>query len=274
MRRVSRERAAAVAVGLIYLAVFYGAWSFFGQPAILVAMATLLTLLLLFGLHTIRRIRRDIQESSRELQSVLDIRSAIGGEISLPPFGSPAVEADCASVIVRHILRQRPQLIVEAGSGSSTVLAAACLKRIGSGRVVALEHLEQFAEVGRTRLRDQGLSDWGDVRYAPLEPQECNGRSVDWFATSAQQFDRPIDLLFVDGPPSGGTVAPQGRYPALPILADRLADEAWVILDDANRGDTKKMLARWREQFADWGYDEATIPTKRGTGLIHLRRPR
>ena len=273
MRRISRERFAAVLVGLIYLAVFYGAWKLFGQAAILVGMAALLTLLLIFGLYCIRRIRRDIHESSRELQCVLDIRSAIGDGISLPRFGSPAIEADCASVIVHHILRHRPGLIVEAGSGTSTVLAASCLKQIGAGRVVALEHLEQFAEYSQRNLEAQGLAEFGNVRFAPLEPQDCDGQSVNWFATGSQQFDRSIDMLFVDGPPSGGTVASQGRYPALPILARHLSDEAWVLLDDANRKDSKRMLARWRKQFADWGFDEQTIPTKRGTGLIHLRRP-
>jgi hypothetical protein len=43
-----------------------------------------------------------------------------------------------------------------------------------------------------------------------------------------------VDLLFVDGPV--GDTSPQARYPALPVLADRLTDDTLVLLDDSNRG--------------------------------------
>jgi predicted O-methyltransferase YrrM len=258
-------------VGLIYLLVFSAAWALAGTIVLLPAMATLLSLLLIFGFYCIQRIRRDIRDSASQLQSVLDIRAAIGTGVPLPRFGSPAIEADCASVIVRHILEHHPGLIVEAGSGTSTVLAAACLKQIGSGKVVALEHLQQFAELGRRNLDALGLAEHGDVRYAPLEPQQCDGDSWDWFAADSQSFDRPIDLLFVDGPPSGKPVR-QARFPALPLLAEHFNDETWVIVDDANRRDSRRMLERWRALFADWSYEERVVPTKRGTGLIRLKR--
>ena len=52
-----------------------------------------------------------------------------------------------------------------------------------------------------------------------------------------------FDLLFVDGPV--GDTAPQARYPALPALADRLTDDALVLLDDSNRGSEKQVIALW-----------------------------
>jgi Methyltransferase domain len=273
MSRTSRERYSALLVGLVYLLVFSTAWTRFGTVSLLPALATLLTLLLLFGFYCIRKIRGDIRDGTSQLQSVLDIRAAVRADLPLPPFGGPMIEADCGSVMVRHILMYRPELIVEAGSGSSTVLAACCLKQIGAGEVVALEHLKPWAELHHQNLQSLGLSEYGCVRYAPLERQQCDGLEYEWFAASAQQFDRPIDLLFVDGPQSGGAAAPQSRFPALPLLARHLNDQAWVIVDDARRRDSRRMLKRWRTLFADWGFEERILPTKRGTGLIRLRRP-
>ena len=273
MRRISRERWAALLLGLLYLLACSAAWAAFGTVALLPALAVLLVLLVLFGFYCMHRVERAVRDGARELQSVLEIRAALGAEVRLPPFGAPMIEADCGSVIVRHILEHRPALMVEAGSGSSTVLAATCLKRLGAGQVVALEHLERWAEAARQNLRSLGLAEHGDVRFAPLERQECDGRSWSWFAASARHFDRPIDLLFVDGPPSGGTVEPQARFPALPLLARQLNDEAWVIVDDAHRGDSRRMVERWRALLSGWGFEEQVLRTKRGTGLIRLTRP-
>jgi hypothetical protein len=52
-----------------------------------------------------------------------------------------------------------------------------------------------------------------------------------------------IDLLLVDGPP--GSAGTQARYPALPVLSDRLADGAIVVLDDFSRADETTIVERW-----------------------------
>jgi hypothetical protein len=273
MRRTSRERAAALLLGLLYFLVFYVAWAAFGTVALLPALATLLILLLLFGFYCIHKVGGDVRDGMAQLQSVLDIRTAIEPGIPLPPFGSPMIEADSGAVIVRHILQHRPGLIVEAGSGSSTVLAASCLKQIGAGKIVSLEHVRPWADSARQNLQSLGLAEYGDVRYAPLERQQCDRLECDWFAADAQRFDRPIDLLLVDGPPSGGNAPAQARFPALPLLARYFNDDAWVIVDDAKRRDSCLMLKRWRSLFADWGFEERILATKRGIGVIRLHRP-
>ena len=42
------------------------------------------------------------------------------------------------------------------------------------------------------------------------------------------------------------------RYPALPALADRLAADALVFLDDADREPEREIVARWAEEVPDW----------------------
>jgi hypothetical protein len=56
-----------------------------------------------------------------------------------PLFGRWAAEGDFAGMIVRELERS-PRLVVECGSGSTTVVIADKLRQSGSGRVVSLEH--------------------------------------------------------------------------------------------------------------------------------------
>ena len=134
-------------------------------------------------------------------------------------------------------------LIVECGSGASTVWLSFACQRAGHGRVVALEHNERYAEATRDALARHGLTSFGEVRVAPLEPFTLGEDSYDWY--SRKQWDDldGIDLLFVDGPP--GSVGPRSRYPAFPLLAHALSEGAVVALDDIHRDAEARIGTDW-----------------------------
>lgn len=149
------------------------------------------------------------------------------------------------------LVRELPDdaLIVECGSGSSTVWLALACRRAGKGRVVALEHHELYAERTREALARHGLDDVAEVRVAPLEPVTVGGEKHDWYAAPRWTDLRGIDLLFVDGPP--GNVGPRSRFPAFPLLASALDDAAIVALDDAQRQDEADIAADWLAEAVD-----------------------
>ena len=66
--------------------------------------------------------------------------------------------------------------------------------------------------------------------------------------------DDPIDLLVVDGPPAHAASHGLARYPALPLLADRLAPGGTVVPDDAERPGQQEVLRRW-ERETGLGFD-------------------
>jgi hypothetical protein len=53
---------------------------------------------------------------------------------------------------VQLVMERRPGLVVECGSGSSTVIVARCLRERGRGRGVALAQDPVFAEHTRNLL--------------------------------------------------------------------------------------------------------------------------
>ena len=54
-----------------------------------------------------------------------------------------------------------------------------------------------------------------------------------------------IDLLIVDGPP--GSTGTRARFPAYPLLSERLAPSALILVDDLQRSDERAVVDAWLE---------------------------
>lgn len=144
--------------------------------------------------------------------------------------------------VIRHVLSDKPKVIVECGSGASTMWIGRALRQVGGGRLISLESSADWVAMVSGLLQEEGLSSV-EVRHAPLEPVQVSGREQPWYATSALTGVAEIDLLLVDGPP--GRTSKHARYPALPALLDRLRPGATVMLDDCHRREEKQTLRRW-----------------------------
>lgn len=165
----------------------------------------------------------------------------------MPELGDWAMTVSTLTWIVDHITSQPVRTIFECGSGSSTVWFAAALERRGGeGRIISLESSAEYADTTRTALEEFGLSHRATVIHAPPTTTVLPGREPQpWFDLSGMPEDLPpIDLLFVDGPVGG--IAPEARYPAFPLLAERLAADAVVVLDDTARPDERSIAQQWQ----------------------------
>ena len=154
-----------------------------------------------------------------------------------------AASPDFLKLLAESIMSRKPQAVVEASSGVTTLTSAYCLKRLGSGKVIALEHDETYAERTRTLIREHGLEEFASVVHAPLVPQAVDGEEYAWYDPAQTKGIEDIDLLVVDGPPA--RTGPLARYPALPVFAERLQPEATILVDDGGRPPEQEMVKRW-----------------------------
>lgn len=169
----------------------------------------------------------------------------------LPPLGGWAASPDLLRLLLEVVMRERPGVILEASSGASTLVLAYGLQRLGAGgRVVALEHDAGHAIRTRESIAAAGLSHVATVVHAPLVTHQLEGKAWQWYDLSGLPDTPPAGLLVVDGPP--GTVQPMARYPALPLLLDRLAPAATVVMDDSRRPDETAIAERWVKGFPGW----------------------
>jgi len=210
-------------------------------------------------LNTVRRvesdaneIKREIRQTFRQLEALQNLTAMVPSHDVLPATRGWAASPDLLVVLVDLIIGERPSLVVECGSGASTLWLALAMRRFGvGGRVVALDHDPVFGGKTRDLLARHDVRDLAEVRDAPLESFGLDGETYSWYARRAWEDLTGIDLLFVDGPPA--STGHQARYPALPLLSGLLSPVATVVLDDLVVPDMQKVLRLWLDAYPDFG---------------------
>ena len=206
-----------------------------------------------------------------ESLSWLQRRLAIKGQ--LPPLRGWATSPDVLLRLHAHIMSTRPQVIVEFGSGASTLVIADALRQNGCGKLISIEHSEHYGAQSLATLQAERLEGWVDLRIGDLEawedehlnPEDAEKPSR-WYPVSLLEGVENVDLLWVDGPP--GATCLFSRYPALPALANKLSPSAEVWMDDTIRQEEKDICERWAK---DHGFELEYYPLEKGLG--RLTRP-
>lgn len=187
-------------------------------------------------------------EAVQELEAILQLRDLFPTRQPMPLLGGWAMSPISMLGIVNELVARQPKLVLECGSGTSTLWIAKALKHIGTGRLISLEHDERFHEATSRALAVAGVTDVVDLRFVPLRPHRLGNEQFQWY--ELQEIDvvgRSIEFLVIDGPPDES--APLARYPALPLLEPWLADGAVVIVDDADRPEEQEEISRWVQRY-------------------------
>ncbi len=166
---------------------------------------------------------------------------------SYVPWSDWAMRPSGLVAVLNTVALRRPRLVVECGSGVSTIFLARLFAEIGGGATLAIEHDAGWAAWLRGRLADEGLTAHAEIVHAPLGPPDGwfdEGRVLDALG------GREVDLLLVDGPPAAeGFGEPTAREPALGFFLTALTAGAGVVLDDADRPGEQEVLRRWEERY-------------------------
>lgn len=208
----------------------------------------------------------EFRQRVAELEAYLDLGARLGLCRGLPYVRHWSAGADLLGLLVDFVLAARPATIVECGSGLSTLMFARCCAMNGRGRVYSLEQAPEHAAPSRAELKRYGLQGYATVLASALRPYTLGGESYAWYDLTGLP-DASIDLLLVDGPP--GRSAPLARYPALPLLGERLSPACTIFVDDAARPDEQTILARWRREYPEFSI--AWVKTKRGCAILERR---
>jgi predicted O-methyltransferase YrrM len=179
-----------------------------------------------------------------ELTALLNLFQVLAPPgVLTPPTDFSASPRTVLALVAEVLSIGKDLKIVECGSGASTVWLAAACRHVSQGSVLALEHDKEYARETRQALERCDLSDYAEVRHAPLRRVTLRGTTFRWYDPSGYVGVERIDVLFVNGPPNNtGRIA---RYPALPLLAPLLSEDALVVMDDASRSDEAQIVNEW-----------------------------
>lgn len=171
---------------------------------------------------------------------------------ALPPLGGWAASADVLIILAEWILDRKPVVVVELGSGVSSLVIGRALQLNGKGKLLSYDHETSFLAVTARRMGLAGL---------PYDGVDAPLSTDNWYALPSVPAD--IDLLFIDGPPmSFGEEVRAGAARLFP----HLAPGALVVLDDAARPGERRVAKAWAAQFPE--LQSSFLATEKGTLLL------
>ena len=195
----------------------------------------------------------------RQTQALIQLTQLLDFKSPIPPTRSWAASPDLLLTITEIVRKYRPGLVVELGSGVSTLVAA----KAGARKVVSIDNSDEFGGKTISLLKDHKVRGV-DVRIAPLQPY-ANGFT--WYDTSMIKDLKKIDLLIIDGPP--GSKNPEARYPALAEFKDKLSAKAVIVIDDVHREGERKLAEDFAKAMPN--HQLVILDHEKGTAVISPR---
>lgn len=212
-------------------------------------------------------LKKEIANATRQIQAFTGLENYWRtGELPTTNTESQGypVSPDFSLYVVSLLEQNNYDLVIEFGSGISTLVIAKALRKLESKRAdqpqvgfASFDHLPQYYQQTLDLLQQAGLAEKVELHYAPLQDWEAlNGNIYPYYtcqealSTLAQRYsstDLRI-LVIVDGPPQA--TGPHARYPAGPLMLNYFnsARIDW-LLDDYIRPDEKEIVQLWSSEL-------------------------
>lgn len=233
------------------------------------------------GTSLTKHIDKQLATTNRQIEDTIGLQNYFNtGKLPLSFQGWP-ISADLALYLTGKLETENYDLIIEFGSGSSTVLFAKVLMHqmqkkqqveryelldTKNGSLVAeiantsdlpkhiltFEHNKHYYEQTAAMLKQAGVEYLVNLSYSPLIDFSYQGEDYLYYDCDkelekiAEIYEgRALKILvLVDGPP--GSTCLNARFPALPKLINKLPKACFeIILDDYKRSEEKKIVSDW-----------------------------
>lgn len=204
-------------------------------------------------------IKNEIGHHYHQVEALEQLLPILKLSATLPPSRGWAASPDFLLTLSSIVRKSKPKLVVELGSGVSTLVSA----KSGAKRIISLDHSIEFGEATRDMLKEHKVTG-AQIRINELLTYPAGYK---WYSPEALIGIKNIDLLVIDGPPSA--INPDARYPALEHLLPLLSKRATVILDDADRDDEKKLAQAFADAMPE--HKLTFLRHEKGTAVISPR---
>lgn len=221
-----------------------------------------------FRLRRFRELaNRHVEYFASHAWNVISLQKLLDAPLPIPAPTGWAAASDVLCELARQVLLRRPRVLVEYGSGVSTLVMAAAIRKYGTGKLISFDHDPIYAQQTRDLLRANGLDQFAEVRDAPLRAGAGADPSIEWYSADAMTDIPAVDLVFVDGPPGRQGVNVRGQV--LPLIWPRLPPGGTIIFDDARRTEERAAVIDWAAKHPD--VDLKFLPHLKGTAIVRRR---
>jgi len=203
-----------------------------------------------------KELKAEVWQSFRQTEAMQQLLSLLKFSAPVPPTRSWAASPDLLLTLAQLVRTHNPKLVVELGSGVSTLVVA----KAGAKKVISIDNSAEFADKTQEILREHKVRGV-QIRVAELK---AHISGVDWYDTAVIKDLKRIDLLIVDGPP--GSKNPQARMPARAEFIAKLSPKAVVVIDDVNREGERKLAEAFAKALPN--HILTIYPHEKGTAVI------
>ncbi len=141
----------------------------------------------------------------------------------------------------RLVRKNRPNVVLEFGSGCSTVVIAHALADNGVGHITSVDAQETWAEVTRSTVPDE-LRSYCEVVYSPVEEYESEGVPV---YRHIEVPDIRPDLLYLDGP----TLNQRVKVGVDPVLLEGNFPDGFVMVVDGRLANVEFLMRELKRDY-------------------------
>ncbi len=198
----------------------------------------------------LKSIQEEVNVGFLGVQDLFSIYSILEFSSPLGHFGKSAICPDFAALLLNVIQEIKPNVVLELGSGLSTIIAGAILKKIGKGKLISIDQDLKYVGQTRTKINEHHLDEWVTLHHSPLKEYTIDKVLTEWYSPLQLQPES-IDLVIIDGPAQLPTSPRATRSAALPLLFPYLAPQATLLLDDAKRDHEQETLQSWKHKFPE-----------------------
>lgn len=211
--------------------------------------------------------KKEISNASRQIQAFTGLENYWkNGDLPTANTENHAwpISPDFALYLVRLLENNNYDLVIEFGSGVSTLVIAKALSKLTTKRVdrspvvfASFDHLSEYYCQTLEMLNQAKLGDYVQLTLAPLKDWKApNGSTYSYYdcqevLASLSKVLSTNDLrilVVVDGPPAA--TGKHARYPAGPIVLEQFAGAQidW-LMDDFIREDEKEIVQLWQQEM-------------------------
>jgi hypothetical protein len=191
----------------------------------------------------------------------------------LAPTRGWAASPDFLLKIAEVILNDKPNFMVELGSGVSSLVINACVKLNGAGSAITIDHDKDYLMKTIALVQSSQKQVHIVFEHCPLRKSNIGNEEWQWYDIPSSSITRKIDLLIVDGPPR--KIGKNSRFPAIPKLHMYFSDSTKILLDDYNRMDEQEVVSLWIQELMSLGFKVNLLEFfdyEKGLAILELSR--
>ena len=225
-------------------------------------------------LHDMKvEMNRLIESRYVQLECLHRLYSIVPNLGPLAPTRGWAASPDFLLKIAEIILNDKPNFMVELGSGVSSLVINACVKVNGVGGAISIDHDKDYLMKTSSFLQSSQKQFHISFEHCPLRKLDIGNEEWQWYDIPSSSITRKIDLLIVDGPPR--KIGKNSRFPAIPKLHMYFSDTTKILLDDYNRMDEQEVVSLWVQDLMNLGFQVNLLEFfdfEKGLAILELSR--